>query len=33
VAVRLTPRPAVVIGIQQTIFGVAVILTTAIAVT
>jgi hypothetical protein len=31
VAVRLVPRPAVVIGIQQTIFGIAVILATAIA--
>ena len=31
VAVRLAPRPAVVIGIQQTIVGIAVILTTAIA--
>ncbi len=31
VAVRLTPRRAVVIGIQQMIFGIAVILTTAIA--
>ena len=30
-AVRLPPRRAVVIGIQQTIFGIAVILTTAIA--
>jgi hypothetical protein len=30
-AVRLPPRPAVVIGIQQMIFGIAVILTTAIA--
>lgn len=33
VAVRLAPRPAVVIGVQQMIFGIAVILTTAIAVT
>ena len=32
VAVRLAPRPAVVIGIQQTIFGLVVIVTTAIAV-
>ncbi len=32
VAVRLAPRRAVVIGIQQMIFGIAVILTTAIAV-
>lgn len=31
VAVRLTPRPAVVIGIQQTIVGIAVIVTTAAA--
>lgn len=31
VAVRLAPKPAVVIGIQQTIFGIAVILVTAIA--
>ncbi len=31
VAVRLAPRPAVVIGIQQTIVGIAVILATAIA--
>ena len=30
-AVRLPPRRAVVIGIQQTIFGIAVILTTAVA--
>lgn len=30
-ATRLTPRPAVVIGIQQTIVGIVVILTTAIA--
>lgn len=33
VAVRLAPKPAVVIGIQQMIFGIAVILTTAIAIT
>lgn len=33
VAVRLAAKPAVVIGIQQMIFGIAVILTTAIAVT
>jgi hypothetical protein len=32
VAVRLAPRRAVVIGIQQTILGIAVILTTAMAV-
>ncbi len=31
VATRLPPKPAVVIGVQQTIFGFAVILTTAIA--
>ena len=33
IALRLEPRPAAVIGIQQTIFGIAVIVTTAIAVT
>ncbi len=32
VAVRLEPKPAVVIGVQQTFFGVAVILTTALAI-
>jgi hypothetical protein len=32
VAVRLAPRPALVIGIQQTVLGVGVITTTAIAV-
>lgn len=32
VAVRLAPKPAVVIGIQQMVFGIVVILTTAIAV-
>jgi len=31
-AVRSTPRPAVVIGIQQMLFGIAVIAVTAIAV-
>jgi len=31
IAVRLAPKPAVVIGIQQMVFGIAVILTTAIA--
>ena len=33
VAVRLAPKPAVVIGVQQTIFGIAVIVTTTIALT
>ncbi len=32
VAVRLAPKPAVVIGVQQMFFGIAVIVTTAIAV-
>lgn len=31
-AVRLTPRPAVVIGIQQTLVGIAVIVATALAI-
>ncbi len=31
VALRLTPKPAVVIGMQQMVFGIAVILTTALA--
>jgi hypothetical protein len=32
-AVRLAPRPAVVIGVQQMVLGIAVILTTAVALT
>jgi hypothetical protein len=32
-AVRLTPRPAVVIGVQQMIFGLGVVAVTAVAVT
>ena len=33
IALRLAPRPAVVIGLQQTFFGIAVILITAITIT
>lgn len=32
-AVRLPPRPAVVIGVQQTVFGIGVIVATAVALT